>query len=531
MGIIGSTVALVGALAVTAAVLAGASPNAGTADVNILAANPDHDNQAALVIEYYSTDGTLGPQRNDTLDPLNARNYTAASAGFSGSFRGVAIVSSDRQLGVVATTVWNGGETRDGIKYGQYAGVTELSDTLYFPNVVYDTYQGSVGVQNTTLSIQNASASEITAYVSWTNLAGDQDFYYTVTVPANGAIVMDTSQGDTDPNVPDLTSTAFWSTWDFWSGGVVVTSTQSVLAGAANVVWRQWAASYTAVSSGATTLYFPSVERREYNVVNNGRFGGGSSRWGGLSTVAVTNLDPTTSTVITFTFIDSLGLTPNRVYTAPLAAGGTVRLNTHTGMKIGSDWYYDHDDMLLLDRYPTNAQTREWVGSVIVESGGPEIVGTCNNLFLEYNKADLYEATPDGGGHLTVIVPDVYRRTTGSTSSRHFSLLRIQNTSSTTATLNVHFYDRNGNDLLQFVNYQLGGLAVATPNLNRSCFGDGSSNCTKPWELTVAGSGLGDNYAGWIEFTSDQPIAVTVENWFGGSYHRGMGAYNGWGFD
>jgi hypothetical protein len=525
--ILSAGVSLAATLAVVTVAFAGARPDAGTADVDIIVANYDDTDDAPVHIQYYSTGGTEGPYRDETLDPLHAGKYTAASAGFTGSFQGVAVVSSELMVGVVGTAKWAGGEATDGLKFGQYAGVTEVSDVLYFPNVVYDT-AGSAGIQNTVLSVQNSSGSAVTAYVSWTNLGGDQDFRYSISVPGNGAVTMDTSNWDTSmaDNVPNLPSTGFWSTWDFWSGGVVVTSTQSVLAGAANVNWRQWAASYAAVNTGATTLYFPSVERREYSVVNNGRFGGGSSTWGGLSALAVTNLDLTASTEITFTFTDSLGMAAPRQFTLPLAAGGTVRLNTHSGAKIGTAWYYDHDDLKVLDRYPTDASKREWVGSVIVESAGPSIVGTCNNLYLEYNKADLYEAVPDGSGHPNVAVPDVYR-----VANSNFSLLRIQNLSGDPATINAHFYDRSGNDKLQFVNYPLDGYEVATPNMNRSCFGDGTTGCTKPWETTVAGSGLGSNFMGWILFTSNQPIVVTVENWFGGASHYGMGAYNGLGFD
>ena len=522
---IGTVVSIVTTFVLVATVIAGAKPNVGTADVDIIAVNPDTTESASVSIQFYSTDGTAGPTRNETLDALHAAEYTADSSGFSGSFQGVAVVSSNRELGIVGTINWAGGETTDGIKYGQYAGVKAPSDILYFPNVVYDT-AGSVGVQNTTMSVQNTSSSAVTAYVSWTNLGGVRDFRYSISVPANGSVVMDTSNWDTGgaDDVPNLTGTSYWSTWDSWAGGVVVTSTQPVLAGAAHVAWRQWAAGYAAVSEGGTRLFYPSVERREYNVVNNGRFGGGTSNWGGLSAIAVTNLDLTASGVVTFTFIDSLGLIPNKVFAAPLAAGGTVRMNTHSGMKIGTTLYYDHDDLKVLDRYPTNPSTREWVGSVIVESSGPPIVGTSNNLYLDYNKADLYEAAPDGGGNYSVVVPDVYRVTGGD-----FSLLRIQNMSTGQATINATFYDRSGASKLQFVNYQLNSYEVATPNLARACFGDGSTSCTKPWELTVSGSGLGGAYQGWIMVTSDEPIVVTVENWFGGNSHFGMGAYNGIG--
>jgi len=208
-------------------------------------------------------------------------------------------------------------------------------------------------------------------------------------------------------------------------------------------------------------------------------------------------------------------------------------MNTHSGMKIGTVWYYDHDDLKVLDRYPTNASTREWVGSVIVESSGPEIVGTCNTLYLNDSKSDLYEATPAGGGYYTLLTPEVYRVTATSVpaSQRHFTLLRIQNTAAVTATIDAHFYDRDGNDKLQLVDYPLSGEAVATPNMMRTCFGDGSTGCTKPWEAYLGGTGLGNNYKGWILFTSDEPIAVTIENWYGGNSHVGMGAYDGIGID
>ena len=517
-GIIGLVAALVAVMVVTA----GAKPDAGTADTDVVFANPDDSNTTTLVIQYYGIDGSAGPMINDSIGPLQAAVYLADDAGFSGAFQGVGEVSSDRQLGGVVTIGWAGGETADGIKKGQYSAVEALSDVIYFPNVVYDT-DGSVGVQNTTMSVQNVGADEVTAYVRWTNLGGEADCNYTISVPGRGAVVMDTSEGPSDPSVCDTESTGFWGVWNFWSGGVTVTSTEQVLAGAAHVTWRQWAVGYRAVSSGATKVFFPSVERREYEIVDNGRFGGGSSRWGGLSTVAVTNLDQSNPTSATFTFVDSLGIVENKVFTLPLAAGGTVRMNTHSGAKIGDTWYYVHDDLKVLDRYPEDDETREWVGSVIVESTeGTPILGSVNNLFIEYNKANLYEGWPDGGGYTAAVVPDIYRVSGGD-----FSLLRIQNLSADTATINAHFYDRAGNDLLQFVDYELDGFGVATPNLNRGCFGDGTTDCTKDWELSVAGDGLGTNFMGWILLTSDEPIAVTVENWFGGTSHAAMGAYNG----
>jgi hypothetical protein len=525
--LIGVTLGVAATIAFATIAWAGAKPNAGTADVDIIAVNPDSSESASVVVQFYSIDGTAGPTRNETLSALNAAEYTADSSGFSGSFSGVAVVSSNREVGVLATIKWEGGQTTDGVKYGHYLGVTEPSDTIYFPNVVYDTYQTTTGVQNTTMSVQNTSSSDVTAYASWTNEGGVQDFYYAITIPANGSVVMDTSNWDTSmaDNVPDITSTAFWTTWDSWSGGVTITSTQPVLAGAANVTWRQWAASYAAVGEGDTTIYFPSAERREYDIKNNGRFGGGTSRWGGLSTVAVTNLDMSSSTVLTFTFIDSLGFIPNRTFTVPVAAGGTARFNTHTGVKLlDGSLLYDHDDIAAaLDDYPSDSSKREWVGAVIVESDTP-IVGTCNTMFLEFNKADLYEGVPaPPSGAPTLVVPYVVR--SGSWNS-DFSLLRIQNLAATTTTVNAHFYNQSGTDLLQFTNYEMAGYEAASPNLARSCYGDATTDCTRPWEAYVAGTGLGTGYKGWIVFTSDQPIAVTVETYFGGQSHHGMGAFN-----
>ena len=115
---IGTVVSIVTTFVLVATVIAGAKPNVGTADVDIIAVNPDTTESASVSIQFYSTNGTAGPTRNETLDALHAAEYTADSSGFSGSFQGVAVVSSNRELGIVGTIKWAGGEASDGQKFG-----------------------------------------------------------------------------------------------------------------------------------------------------------------------------------------------------------------------------------------------------------------------------------------------------------------------------------------------------------------------------------------------------------------------------
>jgi hypothetical protein len=500
-------------------VIAGAKPNMGSVDTDIVAMNASTDTQAQIVIQYYDNDGNVVATRNETLDPLLAAVYSADTSGLGDGFQGVAILSSNTELAVVTEVNYSGGSATDGVRKDQYAGVGALSDKLYFPNVVYDT-AGTTGVQNTILYVQNGTGSDATIYISWINTDGNQDFTFSEVVPAYGAVVYDTSQGDASPSdtIPDLTTTAIWASNDFWTGGVVVTSTAEALAGAAQVGWRQYASSYNAVTSGGETVVFPAVSRRVYDIVGDGGCTSGSARWADLTVLGIMNLEDASNTV-TVTLRDAFGLAPDMVLTRTLPAGSAWRIHTRWGRE---DWSQPTacQGMQALDRYPTNSKLAEWVGSAIVEAeSGKEVAATANTVRKDTNLSHIYEGFVPSAGATEVSAPAVYRHTTGVRTSRYWSLVRIQNMSSSTATVYAHFYTRAGAEVLSYDGLEVGPNGAVDQNIKYDCFGDGTTGCPS----YVTGTGMGDSFDGSAYFTSTQPIAITFETlWL----DTGLGSYD-----
>jgi hypothetical protein len=493
LGISALVVLAIIASTVSAAPLA-AIPNPGSASSIVVAQNTDASEDATWLLDFIDSNGdsVSGAQQSGTLKPyvataINTDDVTVLGSGWNGS----AILSSDRELASVAMTVWTGGSGGDGSSAAEYAGFSQGYDQLTFP---YAFNQNRV----TQITIQNTGSSDQTFYYSFIDRRTGLQSGSTTTevIPGGAQRTHDVSDcGDSVVPTAVCTRPAEGSpSDDWWKGAVVVTSTQEVVAGVATTHWDRWSGQYVGVpeADSGDELIFPLF----YRVKNTGGVFGENKDWHRYSDMNIANPSLSATATITVSLYKVTGELSDS-WSVDIPPGSSVAVNTrYGGTGTPSDW---------ATRWPTTLGAG-WVGAAIVTSN-MDIQGVCFNFWPQDHMDFVggYNAITRASGKDRLFFPASHR----SAGLAYYTQAQLQNTSATTTTVDIYFYDRDqssggvGNELYVLNNIEIPGNSSLSLNSKYNSAGFANNWFTN----------LGTTFDGSIVvITQDNPIAGIAYN-------------------
>ncbi|NLE76257.1 MAG: hypothetical protein GX605_05840 [Chloroflexi bacterium] len=452
-----------------------ADPNPGTGNTDIIVQNTDTNtgNPAATVnVDYINQSGGVEKTVFKSVKPLAAGEFSAATSGLGDGWIGSAVVSSEKELAAVVNVVWTNGSANDRVTGDQYAGYEAGSTEAFLPYLVYNP-----NLQFSRFSVQNvdtAGAANIT--MKYINRSGVTDFTITDSVPAQAQRTYELNKPGS--KTPVWTNSAYFNSNGNWTGSVVITSDRPIVTVMTNH-WSNWAVVMNGSSTAAAKVFAASAARRTTG-----------AKWQEFSIVTVQNPSTTQTANVSLKYVNgdtgAIDLTITGQSVGPGAAKG---YNTRSGGDVAAAVF--------------EVLGGTWTGSVIVESNIPVVVGVIATRAQNSQSAATLGVSSATAG-TDVYLPAVYQKKVGSAWERN-SLIRLQNTSGSTATFDVYFYDRNGN-----LSYSLTGQTVGGE---------------KVWKYNtrVNDPPLGYNWEGSVYIHANQPLVAVVENLFGKEW---QGAYN-----
>ena len=489
-----------------------ADPNPGNGNTDVVVMNMGSAAADATAI-YYSPAGSPEHQANSNIQPKGSYRFAANAASPLGdNWRGSMVVQSAGELAAVAEIIWTNGSSSDGTTADAYTGFAEGSTVMYIPYAVY-----SVNSQFTLFSVQNTEAAAANIRLTFRNRNGTQDLQVNDVIPAQGSKSFDVRQ------FTQLQSTSFWQTncgtgQCFWSGAVKVESTNGKkITAAATNHWTQYAAAYSAVSSGASKIFVPSVERRCTDCTWNPPAAGSDATWQGLSVVTVQCLSASPCDVSMQFVGQNSSMSNLTLPTKTLQPGAAVAAST----RAGND--YDKNLFTQLRRNTDPANQSSWAGSVIVSSlNGTELAVVAYNQRPTDRIAVGFSGAGANNAGKQTYLPTVYKRGVcdGGFNWQRFSIIRIQNPTTSSATdVDIYYYNRNGSLAASELNQSIAAGQALTRHTRVDCSALGA---------------LGDNWEGSVYISSNQPL-IAVSEWYqngfsnptyGASYAAGYNAYS-----
>jgi len=452
-----------------------ADPNPGTGNTDIIVQNADTNtaNPAATVnVDYINQSGGVEKTVFASVSPLAAGEFSAETSGLGDGWIGSAVVSSEKELAAVVNVLWTNGSALDHTTGGSYAGYDTGSTEAFIPYLVYNPNS-----QFSRFSVQNVDtggAANIT--IKYINRDGNNDFTFTDSVPAQAQRTYELNKPGS--KIPVWSTSAYFNTNGNWTGAAVITSDRPIVAVMTNH-WRNWAMVMNASSAAASKVFAPSVARRTTG-----------DKWQELSIVTVQNPSTTDTANFSLTYINgdngNIDLTITNQSIGPGAAKG---YNTRSGGDV--------------DKTVFEVLGGTWTGSVLIQSDRDVIVGVIGSRIQNSQSIGTLGVSSTVAGQ-NIFAPAVYQKKVGNLWERN-TLIRLQNTSASTATFNVYFYDRTG--------------ALTHSEMGQTVAGE------KVWKYNtkVNNPPLGYNWEGSVYISSDQPMVAVVENLFGKEW---QGAYN-----
>ena len=237
-------------------------------------ANLDDTETANVVVEYYDTSGTKVSTATETANILpgeSATFYQSLNAGLPAGFRGSAVVSSNVEIGAIASDNDTGGLSSAASSEALSSG----SQTVYLPLMMHDYSSG----WNTRFAVQNIGDTATNVTVNYSS-----GLTRNYTVQPYASAYVDQSQ-----------ETGFAGKW---KGSATLTSdTTDIIASVE--VWQAGypkLQSYNGFGSGASTVYVP-LAMKNYSAGWNTYIQVQNVTGGGTSTdVTVEYSDGTTTT-------------------------------------------------------------------------------------------------------------------------------------------------------------------------------------------------------------------------------------------
>jgi hypothetical protein len=407
------------------------TPTNGQGNSNIIVQNLDcvpTSDPANVVAAYVAPDGSPADSLGATIAPCGSAEFAVSDTSIPGGWQGSMVLYSDKELASVSMLLWDGGDWADAKTGGAYVGFGAGDYTLYLPSLVVDP-----AVQVGQVAVQNVSTDDpATVYINYREM-GDTavDVQVVDTIPADASRLYDL--GAPGGTTPDLMSYLTYPATDTnWSGSVVVSSTSEIAAIATNQ-WRGWSAGYEGIASADTTLIVPFIARRAYQLPKR-------YFWAEASVLIIQNPNDSAATVDVDFYSNQDGSLTTTFEDIVIPAYDAVRIHTRWGGSVDPSW------LTPLDWKPDT--DIEWVGKATITSDLP-VMSVLNDMRLDRNQigdgtASMYNPAGPSSGSGELFMPALYRIGTG-TSWTQRSKLYVANLEGTDATIDIHFYDRDGN--------------------------------------------------------------------------------------
>ncbi len=467
-------VLLVLAMAATPAFAADPNPGTGSADVTVMNADTS---SASVTAEYYNQDGSLANQRTLSLNGLGSAQFKASESGLPDNWKGSMLLSSTTEVASIATIHWTGNPSGDGIEADSYEGFTEGAAKMYMPYAVY-----GPNSQYTVIAIQNTGSGAADFDMKYYNRDGVLDFTIHDSIPVNGQKTYDLHVPGA--KIPVWANSTWFQTKGNWSGAVLIETTGSGqgVAAVANNFWPRYSIAYRGSTAGATKVFIPAVARR---LPTDGDFF--NPRWLEHTIIAVQNVGDQTTNVV-LKYVD--GYTGAVVLTTPalsVAPNAGLSFNTRAGDSLPKETFYPLGNT--------------WSGSVVIETSGvggnpaQPIAAVSYSIRPRDNESGGANGVSAANGGSSTYLPEVYQIGGSGNARTLYSFMHLQNVTNAAATVTVRFMRRDGTDAGQTQTIPLAAEKGAKLNLRGATPVD-----------------LGGNFSGSAYITSDQPIAVVVDN-------------------
>jgi hypothetical protein len=393
----------------------------GSGAVNFTVQNLDPVNTATVAATYVSQSGSVAATIDKTIGPLASEGFPIADSGLSDGFAGSAVVSANTEIVAFGQALWSNNNLNPGDGHyrsaGAYNGFTQGATKLYLPSLA-----ARVGAQISKVSVQSAASPSTSATIDFTITFYDRTGAQTLqlanqTVNEGAQVTFDLTAGSSDLTQGGTVQ---------WLGAAVIESSDPVAA-VATTHWRTYSAAYSAITGGGSKIALPSANRRIPSA--SGAGGPNTPGWLQYTSVVVQNLDTATAANVTVTWYDRQG-TVLHSFVDPIPANSAHGYNTR---------FIDTSDV------PASAQatlgadlTKDWNGSVVITSDGPDVAAIANLQWTANHPASPNTAsgyTSFAGGTAEVFVPAAFRRGIADTNiNRQFTGLVVMNVGTTDCT-------------------------------------------------------------------------------------------------
>ncbi|MGB9898059.1 hypothetical protein [Thermanaerothrix sp.] len=397
---------------------------------------------ANVVVEYYQENGTRveAATRSYTITIGSSLNiYQPSVPNLPEGFKGSAIVSADQPIAAIGSeqTTYPDGS----IGNSQYSGFSAetVGIKFYLPNV-NKKFGGSQW--STRITIQNVTANPVTATITFYNADATVRDTDVVNLPGNGSTTL-TQINDTE--LPDG-----------WLGSAIVDATGNIAVIVDIMSADGRLETYNGFTSGATTLYLPTL-----------LIGLGANQWN--TSFQVLNVGSATA-VVTMTYYTAGVATPSKVVTTNLPQYQSInRYQPSVDSDLGTPW----------------------IGSVVIESTQPIVaVGTQSSGAPGKRLASAYNGVASGATQ--AFLPTVLRFFGGSNFVTSF---QIMNVGAGPASVTVEYFAPGNPTPIMTVRYD----GVENPKIARY---------TSVNRYQGNDTALGSGWQGSVRVTSDQPVVV-----------------------
>lgn len=250
-------------------------------------------NPANITIKYYDNTGQLNCTKQDTISRLSSKGYwlptvTCDSGSLPTGWVGGVVVTSDQSIVAV-------GRPHIGAQVTTYSGFSSGGLTMHVPML----FKGAFGSYDSALYIQNIGVGSTSITINFYNTTG------TLACTKQDTLAALASKGYWIPTVT-CDSGALPAGW---TGSVIVTSTQNIIAVARPHLGTE-IMTYNGIVSGSLSNYIPMLFNNAFGSYNSAFY--------------LQNLDPSNTTTVIVKFYDSSGnLSCTRQdVIAPLASRG-----------------------------------------------------------------------------------------------------------------------------------------------------------------------------------------------------------------
>ena len=364
--------------------------NTSTTEVNVVAEfiNP--------------SEGTTAYRQPTSIPGHGSYEFDVANTPLSSNWVGSMILSSDQPLVALNNLIWRGGTIGDGTSAGTYAAFAEGSTTVYLP------FLSKRKGQYATFSIQNVDSGPAKIKIKYINRDGTVRKTRRDEIPEGAQRIYDLSSPG--GKVPRLGNS--------WRGAVVVSSSKN-LVGVATVHWSKYSGAYNGFASGDSTIFLPSVYRRQRN-----------NRWKVHSNIIVQNLSNSQAARVRLRFYSHSGGPAILDFTDTIPANSSHTYSTKGGGRVPATKF--------------ECLGTSHAGPVIItsDSDGPPIVAVAVTHWWGKVFTGIYNSQATGSTEL--FVPDVARTKNGNQWDRYTALVVQNPDPSNAATVRLRFYDRDG---------------------------------------------------------------------------------------